>query len=145
MNTFVVGIILLIGLTAWGAFATWFAWLGLRCRYWPTVECEILEVSENEIHTRNSSYWRPYVYYKFAINGQQHLGSTISYRLHIQTNSKAARTLIAPYTVGSKYPVFYDPSNPKRSVLKPGPSIAMILIAGMGVIALLTGILILMS
>ena len=57
--------------------------------------------------------------YRYAVNGRQYDGQKISYEARGVSRHEV---LAAPYSVGERVVVRYDPRRPSRSVLQPGVS-----------------------
>jgi len=61
--------------------------------------------------------------YRFTVGGGSYVGSRVRFADTTGSNRSSQEALIAPYPVGANVKVYYDPKNPKVSVLEPGGGI----------------------
>jgi Protein of unknown function (DUF3592) len=86
---------------------------GLRTRHWPQVPGRIT--------------WLPEARYEYEVDNQSYESTRVSY----STSSPSWTRLPLTMQPGQTVTVFYDPSNPSRSVLRPGvPTAQLIFYAG---------------
>ncbi len=101
------------------------------------------EITSAKVLSGRSS--RPAVEYVFQVSEKRYVGSRREIKDY-GAGRTAADTVLAEYPVGSRIKVYFDPSDPTRSVLKPGitpflagwPALSTLL-AGMGTVILLKG------
>ena len=112
---------------------------------WPAVERTITraEIKVTE-QTRTKSTKREYSYeaeieYEFSINKSPVKGDRIKYGE--VTNKEIAERMVKKYPVGKQVKIYYDPSNPKKSVLEPGYSMGLLFLPLMGLVAMVAAIL----
>ena len=77
--------------------------------------------------------------YYFTVQSQNYRGDRVStFDLRLGRNTERAKSLLARYPVGTQVEVSYDPSDPNRSVLEPGPKdgALMMVAVGFGLLAL---------
>lgn len=83
-------------------------------------------ISKSSVRKRNSSGGSGMSYsfeveYEFQVDGSSFVGSTYSYKITTNSaNSKGATALVEQYPLNSEIDVYYNPVNPKESVLLPG-------------------------
>ena len=135
----------LIALLLWSLTAL-FVWAGLGNTYygwvsqkWPVAEgvilrSEVEEVRVNEKRSDNSSTanarppgqylrYRPIIEYQWQVEGDTYNRARRIYSSAIadEDSRAAAEAIIAPYPVGAKIDIHYDPDKPSRAILEPGP------------------------
>lgn len=104
-------------------------WQGLRSLGWQTVNGNI---SKNELkylpymrgQDRNvlESYAVLNFEYEYQVNGRSKLGHRIRMIDDQSENLQHYEQMKAKYPIGSKVNVYYDPRDPNRSCLVPGPN-----------------------
>ncbi len=116
---------------------TWYGWVS---EAWPTAEGRIL-VSEVEevLSTRQDRFngtdlasptprgpivrYRPVIEYQWQVGGnlyerdRRNFSAAVAY----EETREAAEVIAAPYVVGERVSVYYDPDQPSRGILEPGP------------------------
>lgn len=110
--------------------------LGRSSRRWPMVKGLINDVLIVEIQRSSSTTFRPTIRYAYRVDGQDYVSRRIDVGIHIMgakahdsfTQSGAARVLEG-YARGLPVDVYYNPRRPGYSVLKPGASSGLYLIA----------------
>lgn len=91
---------------------------------WPTVTGKVISVQvhehkhyDSEDHRTEYSY-EPVVEYTYTVGGRQYSGSKISFGAN-RFDRNTAQKKAATYPQGASVTVFYDPSDPAKSVLEP--------------------------
>ncbi len=139
-----------------------FLWLARRIRArdraiarWPrapgTVTSSKLTTSTHRIEDANTrlysyqTWYSPSVQFTYVVAGQTYDGRSIARSLDegLQTSEKSARRIIAPYPAGASIEVLYDPTNPKVAYLEVRGSAGPIIIAGIGLLLMGIGALVL--
>ena len=92
---------------------------------WPQVEGRIVASSIDERQRvrqgRTLRRYKPIVAYEYEVNGQYHKSNRIAHGVTKRSESRQeVETLLADYPMGAEVPIYYSPSNPRSSVLKPG-------------------------
>jgi hypothetical protein len=136
----------LLALVLWGLAALFFwaglgnTWYGWVSQDWPTAEGRILASRVEEVRTSrqdsrssgdlvNPTPRAPIIRYRPVIKYQWQVGSSLYERdrrnfsaaVADEETPEAAEAIIAPYVVGERVPVYYDPDEPSRGILEPGP------------------------
>ena len=135
------GFFALVGLTII-AFATATMITAGDSRTWPQVEGTMVvsEVESRRTTDRGTSTsYTPKVAYRYEVAGDGHEGT----RFELIERGEATRTAIEAkldkFPLGARVAVYYDPDDPRESVLKPGPPAAMGIPFALGFVALLVG------
>jgi len=122
-----IGKYLIIALLAGFAFLTWRAWqIKQASPNWPFVEGEILAArarAHNETGDHRGTLkheWFPEVRYRYTVNGVTYTGDRLRAFGQNHLDEQQALQELAPFPVGQKVKVYYDPSKPTSSVLIPG-------------------------
>ncbi|MBK9781386.1 MAG: DUF3592 domain-containing protein [Anaerolineales bacterium] len=95
-------------------------------RSWPSVPGTVTIVSSRaewvNVRRKNLSYFRPWVQSTYTVNGQALVCERFAFNDHlISTGTKKdAEDRIKSYQVGQTVQVYYDPTEPQKSVLEPG-------------------------
>lgn len=118
-------------------------------RSWPTTSGTITVAKTvtktTGTGTERRTYLAPYVEYKYSVGGEEYTGSRISIGpeevrsvgidikgAEVKVVDSEGKKAIKKYSVGKEIPVYYNPDNPKDTVLEPyAPSGSnVLLIAG---------------
>lgn len=112
-----------------GAGAFMFLWGGSQRTQaavsadWPTAPGTVLE-SEVEVIPGTpdlpTDSYQPLIRYSYVVDGQEYLGSRVSFGLHDSRDREEVESTVAEYPVGGTIDVAYDPEKPSESVLEPG-------------------------
>lgn len=121
---------------------------GKKSLKWPKVNgiIKVSEVKESRSGSSNGNSYEFAVEYDYVVEEKPYTNSLYSYKVtYNAANSRGARELVKKYPLDSLVDVYYDPKEPKRSVLLPGingwsylPYLAGIVFALFG-IGILTG------
>lgn len=110
---------------------------------WPTVIGTVVS-SEVEMKrtTRDAGRdiritYRPDVEYAYSVNGTDYTSDKFAIQTVQHKNPRAAENDLVPFPVGGDVTVYYDPTNPDSSVLRPGATLVnylIMLLVGVGMI-----------
>jgi hypothetical protein len=89
------------------------AWLGYQSRNWPQAKGLVLSTSEG---ARGESFL---IVYKYKVGNIWYQNNVFSFE-RVKEGQIQVDNLLATYRIGSETKVFYNPSNPQVSCLKPG-------------------------
>ena len=126
INPRLAGIIILIvgvGFNVWGFHIKS---KSAASESWPSVNGEIIKSNVHKSlgnsSNRHKRTYKPVVEYKYSVDETEYTNNRIDFSsVTIQYNKEhKAKRVIAPYPPGKKLAVFYDPIDPKDSVLKKG-------------------------
>lgn len=83
----------------------------------------------------------PDIRFQYAVEGVEHIGSSVNLNGKQTFKRSAARQWIAPYPVGKEVDVYYNPRRPRMAVLEKSISVgSLALVSGMGILLILTGV-----
>jgi hypothetical protein len=108
------GLLLIAGILLNAAGSRWLA--ARASRSWPSTEGVIIESRL----TSNCSYCRPFINYRYVVNGQSFVGNHLVAGPQDYYNRGEANTKTHSYAVGRRLAVYYDPKDPAVSCLEPG-------------------------
>jgi hypothetical protein len=116
---------------------TWYGWVS---QDWPTAEGRVLtsrvaEVRFSRSDRRHSNdlvnptprgpiiRYRPVIEYQWQVGGGLYERDRRNFSAAVadEETQEAAEAIIAPYVAGERVPVYYDPDQPSRGILEPGP------------------------
>ncbi len=122
----------------------WFSsqslYYGIVSSGWPQAAATITYSTSNDTRRRRDVDIR----YAYLVNGSEHSGDTFRYSVFMnrwQMRSIEVSAAQAAYPVGSHPRVAFDPRNPRRSVLEPGPNFDDLLWIAAGLMFAVTGLL----
>jgi hypothetical protein len=97
---------------------------GLRSSGWPSTDGRMLEARAGALPDQvpGGGRWYPgglCLAYEYTVGGQRYVGSRSSWRGHWPGLGTAVR-LALHYQQQQKVRVWYDPTDPRRAVLRPG-------------------------
>lgn len=102
-------------------FATWSRFMHARATsQWTQGTGTIEKVAIDETWTSGQTQYIPRVTYTFNHQGKPFVGSQIEPQEQTFTSSTAAGESVATLAAGTDVTVYYDPADPRRSVLRPG-------------------------
>jgi hypothetical protein len=94
-----------------------FAW---SMRHWPAAEGEVRSSSVLELRSAragSSRLYRPEILYAFTVDGMEYTGVRRTlYAINCGGSDSPAK-VVAQYPVGRRVMVYYDPVNPRESIL----------------------------
>ncbi len=91
-------------------------WLAQNSTAWPTVQGVIL-VSELKYDDETTE---AKIEYEYVVNSRRMEGKGVSYGDYGSSDSRHARDILLKFPKGKEVLIYYQPSNPERSVLEPG-------------------------
>lgn len=104
------------------------------------VQATILE-SKVKSRTRDGKRtYRPYVYYRYDVEGKGYRSKKYMYYYNLNTTRGNAEDIIARYPAGASVTAYYNPVYPKNAVLnnsEPDPTLFLIFITIFGAVYLL--------
>ena len=110
---------------AFGAFFLIYCFRQLRAgrasEKWPEAEGVITHSQwKHGSYSSRNSEWTVVstIGYEFEVGGKRYVSNRVSYGA--LTSDAERKTEVAMYGKGMRLPVYYDPADPRRSVLKPG-------------------------
>ena len=106
----VVGFLASFGLMALGL---WARNMGIKCRDWHPAPGEVIESRIDDFDTENI---QPILVYRYSVGGDVLQGSRVSFSGR-GANRQAVEAIVARYRPSQKVTVYYDPQQPKTSVL----------------------------
>lgn len=112
---------------------------------WPTAE-GIITVSQVSPSTDSEGdvTYSARVGYTYSLRGSvrgaPYVGSTVSFGNYGSSDPSHAQNIVSRYPIGSLVMVYYDPDDPKTSVLEPGTSLSSFAVAGFGGLFTLIGL-----
>jgi hypothetical protein len=100
----------------------WDLYFTIVSEHWPTAPGRITEsyVTAPRRDSRAYGVWHLNLKYEFIVNGVLHTGGTYRFGGESFFSQKAAYVVAGRYSPGEEVKVFYDSSNPDRTVLVPG-------------------------
>ncbi len=155
ITLFIFGIILAV-LWGFGFSFTRAGWRGIldaqKSLEWPTTPGKVLSVMVEAQKPVNSDIgnsgvrrttYRPALQYSFTVNGKTYGSGHRTFNDDVITYSsiEKARAAMKNYHVEQIVQVYYDPSNPRNSVLEPGKSGASWRSLTAGILCLVLGLI----
>jgi hypothetical protein len=112
---------------------------------WPAVPGTVVRSSVQEERSTTRSgpptvTHRPVVVYRYEVNGTPHEGQRIAFGEYATGDPADAAQVIARYPAGGQVSVHYRPDDPGQAVLEPGGAGLPWLLAGIGVLFALVGV-----
>ncbi|CAN5429313.1 hypothetical protein BH10PLA2_BH10PLA2_33050 [soil metagenome] len=111
------------------------AWLAQECLTWPSIS-GVIVASEIEAHDEMTA---AKIRYEYVVEGKILEGRAVSFGDVGSSDSSHAQAIVKKYPVGTQVSIFYEPSNPTRSVLEPGLNLGLLLVPAVGAIFLIVG------
>ena len=113
-----IGMFLLGAVTAIiGVRRMLFAW---SMRHWPATQGEVRSsevLKVQPLDARESEMYRPEIRYAFTVDGKEYTGVRRALLTMRYSGPKPAADVVARYPVGGSVTVYYDPVNPRESIL----------------------------
>jgi hypothetical protein len=118
-------------------FSAWLRAMHIRSRSWPSVRGRIIRSAlQADPHDAGSSLE---IEYEFSVRGRTLTSCNLAYAV-MRDDARARERLVAQYPVGTEVDVFYNPENPKSSVLLRPQSSGWYWLAGVGLVFVLIGV-----
>lgn len=141
-RSFAAPVFIFLALLLWG-LAALFAWAGLGNTWygwvsqdWPVAEGRIV-ASTVEVERINSKFsnthdaqprgqtlrYHPVIEYQWQVDGGLYERDRRNFSAAVagEETRESAEAIIAPYGVGERVDIHYDPGQPSRGILEPGP------------------------
>ena len=118
--------------------------LGIRSLSWGTVRGRITEkgVTRNDLWTsRERGLWWPRVRYHYVIDGREYNGDRIAFNQFSSLTKESASKYVERFGSGPECEVYFNPSNPALSALRPGATPMNLFFLVLGVALMATGFL----
>lgn len=122
-----LGKYLIIAFIVGAVYLAWHAWqIKSASPNWPSVEGEMLVAkarARNETGDQQGTpthEWFTEVRYRYTVNGVTYTGDRLRAFGRNHFDEQQALQELAPFSVGQKVRVYYDPAKPGSSVLIPG-------------------------
>lgn len=110
---------------------------GAKSKSWPTVVGTVVSSAVVEHRAKGVSY-SPEVRYEYRVGSASYENRSI-WLLDYAAGEERARKVVAQFQPQSSVVVFYEPSSPARSILKPGTNWFMFATSGIGLVVLVVG------
>jgi hypothetical protein len=110
-------------------------WRGWQARRWPATTGQVLDVGLRYHRARRGGYL-PEVRYRYAVGGQELVGSRLRFGGRTLLSERAAKAALRGAQPGAEVAVHYNPQDPREAVLQPGVSIGDVVWLAAGLIAL---------
>jgi Protein of unknown function (DUF3592) len=110
----------------------------LKAKSWPSVIGTVVSSTVAKHSGKGVSY-SPEIKYQYRVGHTAYEGTKI-WLLDFAASEERARTIVADFSSGSSVSIFYEPSSPDRSILKPGTNWFMFATSGIGLITFVVGI-----
>ena len=96
--------------------------IGARSEHWPRAIGTIVSSKVAERRDgKGSLMYSAGISYRYSVHGKELTGDTVKFGGQLELNSQTrATSVVEKYPAGATVPVFYDPDDPRRSVLEPG-------------------------
>jgi len=116
------GFIGLFGIV-WTAISLYLVDRSRRSQSWPEAVGTVVSAEVRKVVSGEASTYEPYIKYRYCVGADNCENDAYALAALPWTADPApAQAILKGYLVGGQVPVFYDPSNPKNSVLVPGGS-----------------------
>lgn len=108
---------------------------------WPFIEGVIVD-SEMEYHRSNEGggTYHARVLYDYRVGGELFTGDRVAYGDYGSSDASHARSIVNRYPKGQAVYVYYDPSEPKESVLETGVKAQAFFLPVFGLVFLIAGL-----
>ena len=100
-----------------GVRLTLLAW---SMRRWPAAQGEVRSSDAlrfQSVGAGQGARYRPEILYAFSVGGKEYTGVRRTLLAWQTSGSQSAEEVVARYPVGKKVTVYYDPRNPRESIL----------------------------
>ena len=90
----------------------------IQSRNWASIEGKIIESSIRRVKLRSPKYL-PKIVYEYSIEGISYISNQLSFSEYMRFY-RSCQGVIDRYPAGKSVTVYYDPKNPKNSVIQKG-------------------------
>ena len=111
--------IFLLMLLAWFTYSLMGFTRALQTKSWPTTTGIVNSAEVKKVASKGSSQYAPIIAYSFQIDNEEYTSEKYS-STTARGASQWAKDIVDQYPANSEVNVFYNPENPKQSVLVPG-------------------------
>ncbi|OHB21367.1 MAG: hypothetical protein A3J67_03435 [Parcubacteria group bacterium RIFCSPHIGHO2_02_FULL_48_10b] len=113
----------------------------MKSKNWPSAEGTVT-VSRLSTHTgSDSTTYGADIAYDYTVEGVLYTGSKVTFGDYSSSDPSHAREVVNRYSEGKSVIVYYNPDDPKTSVLEPGANWSSFMVAGIGGLFVLVGLL----
>lgn len=120
------------------AVSLWMRYLNRKAASWPGAEGKIVESTlERDAHDAGSSVL---IAYTFCVGERTFRSSCVSFTAK-SDRLPAKEKLVAKYPVGQRVVVYFDPTNPQRSVLEREQTAGWLALTAAGAVSIAVGLL----
>jgi hypothetical protein len=109
-----------IALVPAGGYLIWDFVIASQSLSWPKAEATILASDAIKEVTTKGDRYKIKIKYSFLVDGKSYTSDSFNTRNNNLSGAEEARAVANKYTYHSKWPVFYNPSNPEQCFLEPG-------------------------
>jgi hypothetical protein len=122
--------------TVFGGAGAWALWRAWTARRWPSVPGKVVtvDVRWSGVMARGA---HPVIRYEYAVGGVVREGSRLGLGAEVgRASERSARAAAGNLAPGDPVTVFYNPRRPDDAALRPGASVADIVLLVIGVVVL---------
>ena len=136
-----IGVVLTLTGGGLSAFSAYQLVEATASRHWPLVPGQIVE-SKVDSHENSDGETKhtARVVYRYEVGQSSYSGDRVSIGLFGQGSAGKPAKVVRRYPLGKSVHVHANPSQPRRSVLEPGPSLASYLFLGFSLLPLMIGL-----
>ena len=125
------------GLALWESHEVWRGW---SARRWPSVLGRLVEAGARYRPGRRGGY-APAVRYEYSVGAEALTGERLSYgSVPLHHSAAGAERVLSGMVPGADVPVFHHPRRPDRAVLRPGFTVADLVLLAVGVLLCAVGV-----
>lgn len=93
-----------------------------RARSWPTARGEIISSGmSSSVVPDSPDMYRPEIVYRYDVAGKTHTADRIRFAIDSSYSRSQVEQIADRYPVGQAVEVYYEPADPSRACLQPGP------------------------
>lgn len=113
-------------------------------RSWPSVEGK---VTTSQLITDTDSdgvkTYKAGIAYEYSIHGEMQKGVRVGFSDYGSSNISHAQSILTKYPIGAQVDIYYNPKSVQMAVLEPGVEFSTFLAAGLGLLCVILGFLLL--
>ena len=111
-----------------------------RAQRWPWAKGEVISVDVVSVPSWNEDGWiEPRVKYRFEVGGTIYVGGRVAWDGRGGSTPKEARAAARPYRTGDSVRVYFDPADPRKSMLLPNATSGQWVEVGLGLLLVAGG------